>query len=388
MRIKMDKFKLFKGMAYSLMALSFYISYLFPINSKKILLIMTHDDSDEGNLGSTYNYFKKRNPDLIFKKVSRDNYNFKMNKNILRNLGFMFLYLPYQIATSKCIFMDNVFLPFSSIKPKKDTQLIQVWHGTGSIKKFGIDCEEGWIRDRAFKVNKNTTHYIVGSGWMKNIYKTAFRAKDEKIFNIGCPRTDLFFKKDLIKTKKSEFFEDYPELRNKKIILYTPTFRDDENEVRIHLDMDYLMSKLEDDYVLGLRIHPHIANKIDIKKILSKEWYGNKVHDFSNYSKLNTLMISSDILITDYSSIIYEYALLQKPMIFYSYDLEKFEEKGRGFYGDYKSVVPGPIACKTEEIVEIIKDNHKYDLEEFLSIYLENCDGNSRKKLYDLLIGK
>ncbi|MCK9152260.1 CDP-glycerol glycerophosphotransferase family protein [Methanobacterium alcaliphilum] len=381
----MDKAKLFKGIAYSLMALFFYISYLFPVNSKKILLIMTHDDSDEGNIGSVHDYFKKRDPDLIFKKITRDDYNFKINKNIIRNLLIMFIYLPYQISTSHIIFMDNVFLPFSSIKPKKNTQLIQLWHGTGSIKKFGVDSEEGWIRDRAMAVCKNTTHFIVGSNWMKNIYKTAFKAEDEKIFNIGCPRTDLFFNEDSIKSKSLEFFKEYPELKNKKIILYAPTFRDGE-DVEIRLELDKMISKLKDVYVLGLRLHPHIAGDANIEEMFSKEHYSDKIYDFSHYPKLSTLMVSSNILITDYSSIIYEYALLQKPMIFYSYDLETFEKKDRGFYGDYKTSVPGPIAYKTDEIIDMInKGSYGYDLSEFLSIYLENCDGRSRERLYGLL---
>ena len=77
-----------------------------------------------------------RDPDLIFKKVTRENYTFKPNKNLFKNLIYMFIIVPYHIATSKTIFMDNVFLPFSSIKIKKDTRLVQLWHGTGTIKEI------------------------------------------------------------------------------------------------------------------------------------------------------------------------------------------------------------------------------------------------------------
>jgi CDP-ribitol ribitolphosphotransferase len=97
------------------------------------------------------------------------------------------------------------------------------------------------------------------------------------------------------------------------------------------------------------------------------------------------LLVCSDILITDYSSIIYEYALLGKQMIFYSYDLTKFEKLGRGFYDDYESMVPGPVVFKTQEIVDEINNPTEYDLDEFLAKYLENCDGHARARLYDLL---
>ena len=165
------------------------------------------------------------------------------------------------------------FYHFLSIKVKDNTRLIQLWHGTGAIKKFGLECEEGWIKKLGIDTNRNTTHFIVGSSWMKEIYKTAFGAEDEKIFNIGCPRTDLFFNKHILQERRDKFFNDYPELMDKKIILYAPTFRDNENkldEIQIHLDIDKLMSKLDDSYVLGLRLHPHIANNIDLNKYISE----------------------------------------------------------------------------------------------------------------------
>ena len=386
----MNKSEFFKRLAYFVMAIFFYLSYLFPINEKKILLIMTHDDSDDGNVGSTYRYFQSQDPDLIFKKVTRENYTFKWSRNLLKNLIHMFIGVPYHIATSKTIFMDNVFLPFSSIKVKENTRLVQLWHGTGTIKKFGLDTEEGWVKDLGKATNRNTSHFIVGSNWMRRIYKTAFDADDEKIFNIGCPRTDLFFKNLILHERRDKFFKRYPELNNKKIILYAPTFRDNENnldEVNFHLDIDVLMSNLDKNHVLGIRFHPAIANKFNLTKY-SKGQYRGRVFDFSDYKKLNTLLICCDILITDYSSIIFEYALMKKPIIFYPYDLVEFEESGRGFYGNYEDIVPGPITFKTEGIVKIINENDvdNRDIDKFLVDYLENCDGNSRKRLYDLLM--
>ena len=389
----MNKSEYFKRLAYFVMAIFFYLSYLFPINDKKILLIMTHDDSDEGNVGSTYRFFQNQDPELIFKKVTRENYTFNRSRNLFKNLFHMFICVPYHISTSKTIFMDNVFLPFSYIKIKENTRLVQLWHGTGTLKKFGLDYEEGWIKKLGIATNKTTTHFIVGSSWMKRIYETAFGAEENKIFNIGCPRTDLFFNRHTVQERREEFFNDYPKLRDKKIILYAPTFRDKEsklNEISIHLNINELISNLDDSFILGLRLHPHLASNMDLNKYIM-ETYLSRVYDFSSYNKLNTLLICCDILITDYSSIIYEYALTKKPMIFYSYDLNEFEKSGRGFYGDYRSIVPGPIAINSEEIVNIIgrEDNSDiYNINEFLNKYLENCDGYSRERLYQFLMDK
>jgi CDP-ribitol ribitolphosphotransferase len=386
----LNKTFLFKRIAYLLVAIFFYLTWLFPINHKKILLIMTHDDSSDGNVGATYQYFKTKNPDLIFKSVTREKYIFKINKNLFKNLFYIFISLPYHAATSKTIFMDNVFLPFSYIKLKKITRLVQLWHGTGAIKKFGLESEKGWVKKLAVDTNKNTTHFIVGSSWMKEIYKTAFGADEDKIYNIGCPRTDLFFNKLILQERREEFFQRYPELNNKKILLYAPTFRDYENKLnenKIHLDIDKLISKINNNFVLGIRLHPHITNKVNLEKY-SQGLYKIRVFDFSHYKKLNTLLICCDILITDYSSIIYEYALMKKPIIFYPYDLVKFEESGRGFYINYTSAVPGPIGFETDNIIDIINENRAYDynMGEFLPIYLENCDGNSCERLYKLLM--
>ena len=389
----MENNSYYKRIAYFIMGIFFYLNYIFPVNEKKILLIMTHDDSDDGNVGSTYRYFQQRDPDLIFKKVNRKNYNFKLNKNLLKNIFYMFVTVPYHISTSGTIFMDNVFLPFSSIKIKDHTRLVQLWHGTGTIKKFGLDYEDGWIKKLGIATNKNTTHFIVGSSWMKEIYKTAFEADEDKVFNIGCPRTDIFFNKQTLQERRDEFYNNYPDLIDKKIILYAPTFRDNENQSNDfmnHLDISKIISILDDSYILGLRFHPTIANNFNFNKDMPIS-YHSKIYDFSYYNKLNTLLISCDILITDYSSIIYEYALTKKPMIFYPYDLDEFEKSGRGFYGDYRFTVPGPVAIETDEIVKIIRKESNsdiYNINEFLNTYLENCDGHSIERLYQLLMDK
>lgn len=390
----------FKRFSYKIMAIFFYLSYIFPVNSFKILLIMTHDESDEGNVGSMAKFLSEKNQNLVFKKVTKENYSFNLNKYLFKNLIFMFIVLPYHMATSSVIFMDNVFLPFSSIKVKKNTRLVQLWHGTGAIKKFGLDSEEGWIKKKAIKVNTNTSHFIVGSSWMGEIYKSAFGATEDRIFNIGCPRTDLFFDKESISIKKREFLKKYSELAGKQIILYAPTFRDEElgNEIKTKLNVEKLLSELNEDYILGFRLHPVLSDKFNLDKMGLSADHQKRVFDFSDYENLNTLLFNCDILITDYSSILFEYALLKKPMIFFSYDLDKFEKSGRGFYEDYESMVPGPVVFETLEIADEINkinsdksnnnnnNNFSFNLGKFISIYLETCDGNSRKRLYDLLI--
>ncbi len=369
---------LVKQIAYMLMAISYYVSFPFNIQKDKILLIMTHDDTPEGNIRLTQDYFQKQNQNLNFKIITKDDYSFK--KDILRNLIHMFLKTPYHIATSQMIFLDNVFLPISKIKLKKETKLIQLWHGTGTLKKFALDSESGWIKKSLKNVSKKTTHYIVASDWMKDIYESAFGIDGNQIYNIGCPRTDLFFDNEKLKKMQNSFYIEYPELKNKKLILYAPTFRDNELNANIHLDINQLLKKLPDNYIIGLRLHPHINSKLNQKLLLSK-----RVYDFSNYSYLNTLLVNTYTLISDYSSIIFEYSLLNKPMFFFAYDLDEFTHNSRGFYENYESIVPGPVVKNTEELIPLILNPKSVDFTFFKKKYLENCDGNSVKRLYALL---
>ena len=372
----MSKEYLIKQTAYNLMAIFYYISYPLKIQKNKILLVMTHDSSSEGNIGLTKDYFQKQNPNFNFKIVKKDDYSFK--KNTLNNLIKTFIKIPYHMATSQMIFLDNVFLPISKVKLKKETKLIQLWHGTGSLKKFAIDSESGWIKKLAQNISKKTTHFIIASSWMKTVYKTAFEADDNKMYNIGCPRTDLFFDEDKLKNMATKFYEEYPKLKNKKLILYAPTFRDNELDAKIHLNLEELL-ELPEEYIIGLRLHPHISSK------LSTETLEDRVYDFSDYANLNTLLLVSDILITDYSSIIFDYSLLDKPMIFYAYDLDEFKENSRGFYENYESVVPGSIVKETSDLIPLILNPQVSDLKLFRKKYLENCDGESVKRLYTLL---
>lgn len=363
-----------KKIAYAITAIFYYIFYLFPINKNKILLIPTHDDSWESNIGVTHTYFHENNPDLVFVQITREDYNFKTSDKFSKFIK-IFIKLPYYIATSYTIFMDNVFLPFSMIKPKSDTRIVQLWHGTGTIKKFGLDTEEGWIKEAAVKVNNRTTHYTVSSTWMREIYKTAFTKDVSKIYVTGSPRTDIFFQKDMM-GKKQEFYELYPELKDKQLLLYAPTLRDNDNNVQ--LNIKYLLDNIGPEYVVGIRLHPHIVDQIDVP-------LEDNLINFSSYSNLNTLLFAADVLITDYSSIIFEYGLLNKPMIFCTPDLDEFKKDGRGFYENYEEIVPGKIVYNTEELVDQINSPIKVDLTSFRDKYLEICDGHSTERLYELL---
>ena len=169
-------------------------------------------------------------------------------------------------------------------------------------------------------------------------------------------------------------------MENKKVILYAPTYRDDElNDATLAIDLDKMYERFKYDYVLFLRLHPAVNGEFENK-------YPGFIYNVSSYSSINDLLLGTDILITDYSSIPFEFSLLHKPMIFYAYDLEEYSKK-RGIWPNYTDEVPGPVVQTTRELIEVI-DKMEFNLEEvrnFAKTWNKYSNGNSTKNLIHAL---
>ncbi|MCL2115477.1 MAG: CDP-glycerol glycerophosphotransferase family protein [Methanobrevibacter sp.] len=360
---------------------------------------MTHDTSGEGNVLYSFNYFKSKDPDLFCKKITQNTYDFNIDRKLIKKLVNFFIFTPFHVASSKIILLDNIFLPFAYTKFKKSVAVVQLWHGTGTMKKFVLDSEKGILKKLANKSSSKQTHLIVGSNKMIPTYKSAFGLESKNIFPIGSPRTDFFFNEDYIQTKKSEFYTLFPELSNKKVILYAPTFRDEsfkkkfknkklnlDDSLNLNLEIFNLLKYLNDEYVLVLRLHPSISKNFSMDNLKLDYSFKKRIYDFSTFNSLNSLLLISDCLITDYSSIIFEYSLMNKKMIFYPYDLKDFEKHSRGLYFNYEQFVPGDIVMETTDISKkIVEKSNGSKIEMFKDKYMKECNGNSAKNLYKIL---
>ena len=206
-----------------------------------------------------------------------------------------------------------------------------------------------------------------------------------KIKALGLPRMDYYFENHDLDKLKSDFSKKYNISADKKIILYAPTFRDEEkyNNVFSYLDLEKFNSVLGEEYVLALRLHPKIKNfyKDDISS-------QGKYIDVSDFESEQELMLISDMLITDYSSIMIEYAILNRPIIFFTYDLEDYLANERGFYYNFKTTVPGPIVYSSDELINIIHDDDfdRSRISEFAKTQLDVIDGKSSERIVDFLL--
>lgn len=254
------------------------------------------------------------------------------------------------LARAKYWVMNSNVRPF--LKPREGQIYVQTWHGT-PFKKIGMDVP-GSDLDYA-KEGEKFTYMISPSKYCTEKYISAFglKGREDIVLETGYPRNDALFTFDQAKVNSILRELDIP--RGKKIILYAPTFRDNKHsqvsgyENATGLDFEKLKDKIGDEYIILFRAHYFVAKNMDFTKL--KDF----VIDVSNYEDVNDLYIVSDILITDYSSVFFDYANLKRPIIFYMYDYDDYKESARDFYINEKEL-PGPITKTQEELVNEIKN--------------------------------
>lgn len=274
----------------------------------------------------------------------------------------------YQKALAKSKYWIFNYRVQDHIYPKKDQIYIQCWHGT-PLKKLGYDLKntnnamnsESEIHDK-YRIDAKKFKYILSpSKFASEKFASAWNLINthmtDKIVEKGYPRNDFLynFKEEEIKKIKQKL--NLPE--NKKVILYAPTWRDDQHQAGVgytyktEVDFDILRSRLKNEYIILFRAHYLVANSFDFEK------YKGFIYDVSKVDNINELYIVSDILITDYSSVFFDYANLKRPMIFYMYDFEKYKDDLRGFYIDINEL-PGKIAKTEDELIQAIEETKNF----------------------------
>lgn len=364
----------------------FYIFKLFP-QKKKTTFVTSFGD----NVLYTVNELERQtNNQIVILKTSQCKVDFETSTQ-----RTVLLFEPthlldwvcsiYHLATSRMIFVDNYFGFLTVTKFKANVKCVQLWHAAGAIKQFGLKDPSNKDRSKAAnerfqQVYHRFDHVVVGSEKMAEIFQESFGLGSEHMLRTGIPRTDFYFKLPSRYDTLDSLKQTYPAMRRKKIILYAPTFRDDLlHSSEIALDIDRLYKEIKGEYVLLLRLHPAIRGAFNNR-------YPDFIIDVSDYPDIHHLLVVTDLLITDYSSIPFEFSLLGKPMIFFAYDLEIYRE-ARGFWEDYETLVPGPVVRDTENLVDVIKeDSFDYEMiQSFARQWNEYSDGESSKRLIEVL---
>lgn len=343
--------------------LSFFFRW-FPISQNKIVILATFTENtlyilEEMNRQNSSACIILVCTRKIEKAFDKSNVS---KKFIVQNLDQTHPKIIYHLMTSSKVIVDNYIGFLSAVTFQAGTECIQIWHANGAIKKFGLADHSAKLRSslsqkRFRRVYGNFHKVVVGSDAMADIFHKAFGMDKGRVLKTGMPRTDLFFDYE----KKNEIYRTLDQrikINHRKIILYAPTFRDQElDHFNLQLDLEKMFEHLSDEYILLIKLHPAIQQQLNLETK-----YPGFAFDVSGHKKMNDLLLITDLLITDYSSIPFEFSLLEKPMLFFAYDLDQYT-KERGLWGEYSDLVPGPVLKTTREIIEII-ETKAYDFSE------------------------
>lgn len=334
------------------------IGRLLPAKKQLIIFESFLGKQYSDNPRAIYEYLKKHHPEYQMFWSLDKSWKAKagIDLPVLKRFSLKWLWLMPRAE----FWVTNSRMPLWLEKPKH-TIYLQTWHGT-PLKKLAADMKEVHMpgtttetyKENFIKEARRWDVLISPNAYSTAIFRRAFQF-NKTILETGYPRNDI-----LINNNNAEAISNIKAAlgipAGKKVILYAPTWRDDEffekgkYKFTLQLDLDELHRALGSQYVVLLRLHYLIANRLDIEK------YKGLVHDFSNYDDIRELYLASDVLITDYSSVFFDYLCLKRPIIFYTYDIDTYRDKLRGFYFDFEKEAPGPLVKTTEEVIGAITE--------------------------------
>ena len=389
----LGRIKLFIG---KFVRLAYRLTYrLIPCEKNMVLFISFHGRGYSDNPKAIYEYLRKQNSDLKYIWAIKNHKQKNIQIEGAKVIEYFSIPYFYYLARSK-YWVVNCKLPTYILK-KENQVYLQTWHGT-PLKRLAHDI----VLD-----NKDTTFYrskmsaeemyntydedvrkynymISPNPYSTKVFKSAFRINEERLIETGYPRNDI-----LVNSTNDQIVRIKEKLglpKDKKVLLYAPTWRDNSYVIegytfKLQVDFRKWQEALGEEYIIVFKPHYLIINDFDIKA------FEGFVYEASATSDIAELYLISDLLITDYSSVFFDYAILNRPMYFYMFDLDEYASELRGFYFDIYETLPGPIVQNENDLLAQIKNsNFDYDrLKKFNQEFNEFHDGQCAKKVCDIL---
>lgn len=396
---------LFNGYYKSRRILRKYIGRLYKFYTLRVLYPRIYKSGAKAKIDeSKVVFIEVRMPkisdnfELLYNEL-KNNYDYKISTHFLRES-----FVPRKefikrakamvadIADAKYIFLNESTNILPALPMRKETVVTQLWHACGAFKKFGMSTADLIFGDNRKTLEKypyhgNYTHVTVSSEEVVWAYEEAMGLKQGSgiVKPVGTSRTDVFHDDKFINNTFNRLYDVFPQARDKKIILYAPTFRGRVAKAKTSdkLDIEMFAKEFMEEYVILFKHHPFVKHRPEIP-----EEYKDFAADLTDSMSIEDLLCVSDICISDYSSLVFEYSLFEKPMIFFAYDLENYYD-WRGFYYDYKEFVPGPIHTSCEEMIDYIKNiEDKFDKKQvvdFKNKFMSACDGHATERIMKLV---
>lgn len=281
-----------------------------------------------------------------------------------------------QYATAEYVFICDYFLPAASCKKRTETKLVQLWHSCGLMKRIAFDAGDDIPKNYRGNMFGNYSYLTMSAEICCPVHERALRLPGERIFATGISRTDYYFDEKWNQECRERFFRAHPEAAGKKIALWAPTFRGNAGMPKLEglREVQQAAKALEEEWFFLIKAHPHVDahGRVSNCEIPTEE-----------------LLCVADVLITDYSSVLFDYLIYQKPAVLFAPDLEEYAAS-RGFYLDYQEV-PFAHTHTREELEAAVSggaqwyETHKKEIEAFRILYTGACDGNSTKRILKLV---
>lgn len=336
---------------------------LQPVRSRRVTFITLTSERLQGDFALISDYIKEEDSTVELKFILT-----RFQKTLRGDLQYFFncLHQIFLINSSSVVILNDNNYVVSNFK-RKEVKVIQIWHACGAVKRFGNDI------DRQYMI-RNYDYVVSGSEAWKSVYARSFDVPEERVIPLGVARTDILFD-PLWRQKAAERLENkYPVIRDKYVVLYVPTFRGNiiDGLGYENLNLEKVLDKLPDDMVILYRMHPLL------KKVSLGE---NKRIINVSEDDLNDLYASADCLVTDYSSVVFDFSVMKRKMVLYVPDLDEYK-KDRGLNIPLEDIPAG--ICRNEE--ELVRTLHQReysanDVDRFRARYAEFLDGHSTERI-------
>jgi teichoic acid ribitol-phosphate primase len=369
-----------------LIRLVYFFASRLPLR-RKVVLATAQKARIDGNLACIHAELQARLPARAIKVVA-----YRPSRGLLGMLRTALdeLRAVYQLATARVFIVDAYFFPLYPVRKRPGTTVIQTWHAPGPVKRTGLGVAEkdfgvSEAVTSRLRIHTNYDAILTGSRHSAELYSEAFgQPTDLFVTHLGIPRTDLLFGEERMVEARRRVSSRLSIPADRRVVLYAPTYRGDSIEARFPelMDFDLLKETLGADHVVLVRKHPFVRAPLRFESQLA-----GFVVDASDYPEINELMQVADVLVTDYSSSIYDFAILERPIAFFTPDHEEYLAE-RGFFLDYRTEGPGPVFETTRELADWLRAGD-FDLDrvrQFRDKWFEVADGRSTRRVTDQLV--
>lgn len=348
---------------YILLPLCYKLCGFQKIDDRIVIFADAKHDDIPFSLKAMYDVVSKKNYKII--NCCFDYSKMSTVKKLWVSMKFMALY-----AKAKYIFICDYYLPVASCKKNAETKVVQLWHASGLQKKFGFDADDDLGKFHYINPVKNYDLVSVSADIMKPVISNNWRLPLDKIQALGCSRADIFFDHLYIERCKEKFYKKYPEAKTKKIVLWAPSFRGNGGDPYIDSieKIISLKKQLSEEYFFIIKLHPNLQEKnlVDTCDIPTEELYP-----------------VVDILITDYSSVFYDYLLFGDNVIFYVPDYDLYIQN-RGMYINYNEEFEYPVVRSEEDLLIAIYEYREIDkskIKAYKNKFIKMNDGKASERI-------